>query len=193
VAGLSLARAAATETVSAPTPTQRALLVFHEGRESVASVALLLVAEELRERGWTLDGVFTGGGTLVADACCGLASVEVLERPPAVRLANWRRPSDAVATLRSVQSYLRGFVRVLRERNPHVIHCNTLASLPEARIARAFGFPVVIAIPSRADATLVDGRQHTSVIQAATVELAYQVALQSRFAPRSMRTRDARD
>ena len=135
----------------APTPTQRALLVFHEGREAGASTALLALAPELRRRGWTLDGVFTSGGTPIADGSHGLASVERLQRPPAVSLASWRRPSNVLASLRAAPVYVRGFVRILRQRNPHVIHCNTAASLPEAMIARVLGFAVVIAVPDPAD------------------------------------------
>jgi glycosyltransferase involved in cell wall biosynthesis len=98
----------------------------------------------LRSRGWTLDGVFAGTGTLIAEARRELASVEVLERPLAFSLAGWRRSPGTIARLGRVPRYLRSFVEVLRTRNPHVVHCNTLLTLPEAMIAKALGFPVVL-------------------------------------------------
>jgi hypothetical protein len=164
--------------MSAPTPTQRALLVFREARDAEASIALLRLAPELRQRGWTLDGVFADGGALVPGVCRGLASMAVLERPRAVELAGGQRPSEAFRTLRAVAPYVRDFLRILRQRNPHVIHCNTSASLPEALIARAIGFAVVIAVPGAPAGTVAP------VVEAAAVERAYHVALHARFAPR---------
>lgn len=179
--------------MSAPTPTQRALLVFHEGHGSGASMALLRLAPELRARGWTLDSVFAGGGKLIPHARQELASVEVLEQPTAFTLPNWRRPLETVGALRALLPYVRSFVRVLRERNPQVIHCNTLVSLPEAIIGRALGFPVIahvhelpasglrrslavaalqscadalIAVSSAVEDSLVHGRLRTPVIVA---------------------------
>lgn len=186
---LFLLPAVAADVAGAPTPTQRALLVFHGGPEAAESAALLAVAPELRRRGWTLDGVFTSGGTPIADRH-GLASVERLERPPAVSLASWRRPSNALASLRRVPVYVLGFVRILRQRNPHVIHCNTTASLPEAMIARVLGFAVVIAVPEASVEMVPDGRRPAPGPHAGTVELAYQVALQRRFAPRFTKSGD---
>ena len=87
--------------MSTPTPTLRALLVFHEGHRLGAGIALLRLAPELRSRGWTLDGVFAGTGSLIAEARAQLTSVEVLERPLAFSLAGWRRSPGAFARLRA--------------------------------------------------------------------------------------------
>lgn len=186
-----MAPAVVADVASTPTPTQRALLVFHEARDAGATAALLAVAPELRRRGWTLDGIFTSGGAPIAGGRDGLASVVRLERPAGVSLESWRRPPDALASLRAAPLYLRTFLRILRERNPHVIHC-TAASVPEAIIARILGFAVVIAVPDATEETLRGSRRPTLDHRTDVVELAYQAALQERFAPRFARSRDAR-
>ena len=141
---LPLERLPAAAAMSTPTPTLRALLVFHEGHSLGAGISLLRLAPELKLRGWTLDGVFAGAGTLIADARRELASVEVLERPLAFSVAGWRRTPGPLVRLRGVPRYVASFVRVLQHQNPHVVHCNTLLTLPEVMIAKALGFPTVL-------------------------------------------------
>lgn len=51
-----------------------------------------------------------------------------------------------VARLRETPDYLRAFRQELLRTRPHVVHANTLRTLPEARVARSLGLPVVLQV-----------------------------------------------
>ena len=107
----------------------------------------IAVLEPLKSYGWTASGWFPGEGPL-------LDEVGRLDLGPGLSLE-----TDPVqhARMASPPGYRRAPPRhtrlspllppgaLLRTR-PHVVHANTLRTLPEARVARSFGLPVVIQV-----------------------------------------------
>jgi glycosyltransferase involved in cell wall biosynthesis len=122
----------------------RSLVLFHEARLLGAGTSVLNVVEPLREYGWSVLGWVPGDGLLRQEASERLEAIACAERPLAVSTRGWREPPGFVARLRRTPAYLAALRDALLELRPHLVHANTLRSLPEALVARRLGLPVVI-------------------------------------------------
>jgi glycosyltransferase involved in cell wall biosynthesis len=137
-------QAASGKLAPAPPPgLLRSLVLFHEAELLGAGTSVLNVVDSLRAYGWSVSGWLPGEGPLADIAAERLATVARAERPIAVSTRGWREDPGAVARMRMTPAYLSSLREALLELRPHVVHANTLRSLPEAFVARSLGLPVV--------------------------------------------------
>src|SRR5919106_834040 len=122
----------------------RLLVVFHESEALGAGRSMLNALGPLAAYGWTASGWFPGEGPLLHEASGAIAVRALRPKPIRYSLRGWRAHPGLVSRVRETPAYLRAFRRALLQIRPHVVHANTLRSLPEARIARQLGLPVVL-------------------------------------------------
>lgn len=122
----------------------RVFAVFHEAHALGASTSFLNAIDELAPYGWTPSGWVPGNGPLRDAAATRLALVFAAERPLAFSARGWRERPGVVVRAARTPHYLREVRKALERARPHVVHANTLRSLPEAAVARACGLPVVL-------------------------------------------------
>jgi glycosyltransferase involved in cell wall biosynthesis len=104
------------------------------------------VREALEQSGWLISGWIPGAGLLAEAAAQQLASVHARTRPIAFSRRGWLEDPGLRVRLRRTPGYLRDFRAALVRVRPHVVHANTLLSLPEACVARSVGLPVVLQV-----------------------------------------------
>jgi len=122
----------------------RLLVVFHESEALGAGRSILHALDHLTTYGWTPSGWFPGKGPLL-DMAVNTVSVQAhRNKPIRYSVRGWRANPGVVARLRDTPAYFRAFRRALLRVRPHVVHANTLRTLPEARVARRLGLPVVV-------------------------------------------------
>jgi len=122
----------------------RVFALFHEEHALGASTSFLNATDELAPYGWTPSGWVPGSGPLRDAAAARLALVLAAERPLAFSVRGWREGPGVVVRAARTPRYLREVRRALELVRPHVVHANTLRSLPEAAVARACGLPIVL-------------------------------------------------
>jgi glycosyl transferase family 4 len=122
----------------------RLLVVFHESEALGAGRSVLNALEPLRGFGWTATGWFPGEGPLVEEAAALMPEQAGCWKPLRYSVRGWRADPGSVARLRGTPGYLRAFRQTLLRTRPHVVHANTLRTLPEAMVARSLGLPVVM-------------------------------------------------
>ena len=127
-----------------PPGVLRVFTFFHELHPLGASTSFLRLTDELASYGWTPSGWVPGEGPLREAADQRLALVLGAERPLAFSGRGWRESPGVVIRALRTPRYLREVRRALERVRPHVVHANTLLSLPEAAVARACGLPVVL-------------------------------------------------
>ena len=128
---------------SSPSGFLRLLVVFHESEALGAGRSVLQAVEPLQEYGWTVSGWFPATGLLEEAAGSipdhGLPTkADPLQHARLARRARHRGAASRYARL------LRAFRQMLPQARPHVVHANTLRTLPEARVAHSLGLPVVV-------------------------------------------------
>jgi glycosyltransferase involved in cell wall biosynthesis len=124
----------------------RVLTLFHETEVLGASTSVLRVTDELASYGWSVSGWLPGSGSLGQVAEDRLKLVLAGERPIAFSVRGWRERPGAIRRGIRTPRYLREVRRALERVRPHVVHANTLLSLPEAAVARACGLPIVLQV-----------------------------------------------
>jgi glycosyltransferase involved in cell wall biosynthesis len=134
------------QAIHPPPGIMRILVVFHEAELLGAGRSVLQAAEALREYGWSLSGWIPGEGPLVPAAAEKLSTVESHDRPMAFSKRGWREHPGVRDRLRRTPGYLRALRSMLLRVRPHVVHANTLLTLPEACVARRLGLPVVMQV-----------------------------------------------
>ncbi len=122
----------------------RLLVVFHESEALGAGRSVLQALDPLGRYGWTPSGWFPGDGPLLEEAAASIPTRAYRRKPIRYSVRGWRADPGVVARLRETPSYLRAFRQMLLHARPHVVHANTLRTLPEARVARKLGLPVVV-------------------------------------------------
>ena len=122
----------------------RLLVVFHESDALGAGRSVLNAVEPLHAFGWTPSGWFPGLGPLLEEAEASIAATAYRAKPIAYSGRGWRAEPGLTARLRDTPGYLRAFRQTLLRTRPHVVHANTLRTLPEATVARSLGLPVVL-------------------------------------------------
>jgi glycosyltransferase involved in cell wall biosynthesis len=80
---------------------------------------------------------------LLEEAAAALSAHAYRGKPIRYSLRGWRADPGVFARVRDTPAYLRAFRQALLQARPHVVHANTLRTLPEARVARQLGLPVV--------------------------------------------------
>jgi glycosyltransferase involved in cell wall biosynthesis len=135
---------AVSSGAASPAGFLRLLVVFHESEALGAGRSVVQALEPLRAFGWTASGWFPGDGDLLDETSESLATRLYRAKPIRYSLRGWRSPPGMLDRARATPGYLRSFRRGLLELRPHVVHANTLRTLPEARVARSLGLPVVI-------------------------------------------------
>jgi glycosyltransferase involved in cell wall biosynthesis len=131
---------------SAPPGVLRVLALFHELHPLGASTSFLNAVDDLAPYGWTPSGWVPGSGPLEDTAAARLELVLGAERPLAFSIRGWRERPGIVARALSTPRYVREVRAALERVRPHVVHANTLLSLPEAAVARSCGLPLVIQV-----------------------------------------------
>lgn len=125
----------------------RLLAVFHESEALGAGRSVLNALEPLRAFGWTATAWFPGPGPLLEEAGAVISSSSASRaKPIAYSGRGWRADPGVTARLRDTPGYLRAFRETLLRTRPHVVHANTLRTLPEATVARSLGLPVVLQV-----------------------------------------------
>jgi glycosyltransferase involved in cell wall biosynthesis len=133
-----------TERAHPPLGFLRVLVVFHESDALGAGKSVLRALDPLAKYGWTAQAWFPGEGPLLEESRVSAAFHSSSDKPIRYSVRGWRADPGVVARLRETPSYLRRFREALLRARPHVVHANTLRTLPEARVARSLGLPVVI-------------------------------------------------
>jgi glycosyltransferase involved in cell wall biosynthesis len=129
---------------ASPAGFLRLLVVFHESEALGAGRSVLRALGPLGEYGWTASGWFPGQGPLLEEATGSIAAHAYRPKPIRYSVRGWRAEPGVVTRLRDTPGYLLTFRKALLRMRPHVVHANTLRTLPEARVARSLGLPVVI-------------------------------------------------
>jgi glycosyltransferase involved in cell wall biosynthesis len=129
---------------SSPPGFLRLLVVFHESEALGAGRSVLQAIGPLRRYGWTASGWFPGDGPLLEEAAASIPTRAHRSKPIRYSVRGWRAEPGVVARLQDTPGYLRAFRQMLLHVRPHVVHANTLRTLPEARVARRLGLPVVV-------------------------------------------------
>jgi glycosyltransferase involved in cell wall biosynthesis len=122
----------------------RLLVIFHESEALGAGRSILRAVDPLAAYGWTASAWFPGDGALLQEARQALPIQAYSEKPIRYSLRGWRAAPGVVSRARDTPAYLRAFREALLRTRPHVVHANTLRTLPEAAVARSCGLPVVI-------------------------------------------------
>lgn len=120
------------------------LTLFHESQVLGAANSYLRVTGELAALGWTPSGWLPGHGPLEAVAEEHMALVMSAERPLAHSVRGWLESPGLARRVARSPRYLRDVRAAIARVRPHVVHANTLLSLPEAAVARSCGLPVVL-------------------------------------------------
>jgi glycosyltransferase involved in cell wall biosynthesis len=131
--------------MSSPSGDVRTVCVaFHEPVIGGAAIAILRILPLLEQRGWRFSFWVPRPGAL-ADELSGrgyeVAGEERLLRYSRAALSV---PPGAVARLASVPGYLRRFRGWMKDRDPALLHANTLITIPEALAGRTTGVPVLL-------------------------------------------------
>jgi glycosyltransferase involved in cell wall biosynthesis len=124
----------------------RALVAFHEHVPLGATASVVRVVDRLSALGWTISGWLPDAPAEGAAGLDPLAHVGAARRPLAFSLRGWQEHPGVRARLRATPAYLRAFESMLLRERPHLVHANTLLSLPEALVARRCGLPVVLQV-----------------------------------------------
>jgi glycosyltransferase involved in cell wall biosynthesis len=124
----------------------RALVFFHEAEELGAGTSVLRVVDELATYGWTASGWIPGDGPLQRSASEHLAVTLSAERSHAFSRRGWREAPGTRIRAARTPAYVKAVRAALARVRPHVVHANTLLSLPEAAVARSCGLPVVLQV-----------------------------------------------
>jgi len=122
----------------------RACVVFHEGELQGAGVAIQRLLPGLREAGWSPYGWYGYEGPLLEMVDPLLDGSRFRQNTFGFSVGGWREPPGPARRLANLPGYWAGLRRWLAEVRPDVVHANTLLSIPEATVARAMGFPVVL-------------------------------------------------
>lgn len=127
-----------------PSGFLRLFVVFHESEALGAGRSVLQAIDSLGTYGWTTSGWFPGPGPLLEEAAASIPAQAYRSKPIRYSLRGWRADPGVVARLRDTPGYLQAFRQTLLQARPHVVHANTLRTLPEAKVARRLGLPVVV-------------------------------------------------
>jgi glycosyltransferase involved in cell wall biosynthesis len=107
-------------------------IAFHEAAVGGASRSILRILPLLEETGWRFTCWTPGPGALRDELLARGLPVAGSERLLRYHWRTLREPPGALRRLASVPGYLREFRAWVGDRDPAVLHANTLLALPEA-------------------------------------------------------------
>jgi glycosyltransferase involved in cell wall biosynthesis len=119
-------------------------IAFHETDVGGASRSVLRVLPLLEGAGWSFTCWTPGPGPLRDELQTRGLAVAGSERLLRYHWRTLREPPGAARRLAGVPGYLHAFRRWVRERDPALLHANTLLALPEAVAARSRRRPAVL-------------------------------------------------
>lgn len=122
----------------------RLLVVFHESESLGAGRSVLGILPQLGEYGWSTTAWLPGDGPLEAEAEPLTDERIVVPKPIAYSVRGWRAGDGVRARAAATRPYLQRLRSELIRLRPHVLHANTLRTLPEASVAHSLGLPVVL-------------------------------------------------
>ncbi len=122
----------------------RACVVFHEGELQGAGLAVQRLLPGLREAGWSPYGWYAHQGPLLPLVDPLVDGSRFAQNTFGFSVRGWREPPGPARRALNLPRYWSALRRWLAEVEPDVVHANTLLSIPEATVARAMGFPVVL-------------------------------------------------
>jgi glycosyltransferase involved in cell wall biosynthesis len=131
---------------TSPPGVLRLLVIFHESEALGAGTSVLRALDGVRSFGWSPSAWFPGDGQLVDEAAGATEQRLSQWKPLAYSTRGWRAAPGLGSRVRATPGYLRAVRAALLRLRPHVVHVNTLRALPEARIARSLGVPVVLQV-----------------------------------------------
>jgi glycosyltransferase involved in cell wall biosynthesis len=135
-------------------------IAVHETSVGGASRSILRILPLLEQAGWSFACWTPGPGELREELQARGLAVAGSERLLRYHWRTLREPPGALRRLASVPGYLREFRAWVRDRDPAVLHANTLLTLPEAVSARRRR-PTVLycheTVPSGAQGAAVTG------------------------------------
>jgi glycosyltransferase involved in cell wall biosynthesis len=129
---------------SSPPGFLRLLVAFHESEALGAGRAVVNALPGLEPYGWTPSAWFPGSGPLLEEAAPWNSVQAFRSKPIRYSVRGWRAEPGVLARLRDTPAYLNAFRQALMRVRPHVVHANTLRTLPEARVAHSLGLPIVM-------------------------------------------------
>lgn len=122
----------------------RLLILFHESVPLGASIAMLRVAPQLRALGWHVGGVVPGPGALGALAEESLDYAEVLASPIAFSMSQLRSAPGIKRRCLTLPTYASRLRRVVQDFEPHILHANTLLSMPQVALLTSSRIPTIL-------------------------------------------------
>jgi glycosyltransferase involved in cell wall biosynthesis len=141
----------------------RLLVVFHESEALGAGRSVLGTFADLRDYGWSPSALMPADGPFVADVAAATDDCAVVPKPIAYSLRGWRAGDGVAARAAASPAYMRRVREEIVRLRPHVVHANTLRSLPEAAVARSLGLPVVLHVHELPE----PGAKRTAALRAA--------------------------
>jgi glycosyltransferase involved in cell wall biosynthesis len=119
-------------------------VVFHEGELQGAGLAVQRLLPGLRETGWRPNAWYGYEGPLLPLVDPLVDGSRFAQNTFGFSVRGWRAPPGPTRRAANLPRYWAALRRWLAEVEPDVVHANTLLSIPEATVARAMGFPVVL-------------------------------------------------
>jgi glycosyltransferase involved in cell wall biosynthesis len=128
----------------APAGGRRIAVVFHEPYVGGATRSVTRIVPQLAERGWEFSFWVPRPSELFDHLAAEGHDVDGAQRPVEYSVRAWRLPPGPWARARSIPAYLRRFREFLRERDPALVHANSVLTIAEALTAHRDGRSVLL-------------------------------------------------
>ena len=139
--------------------TGTVLICLHDELMNGASISILRAIPLLEERGWRFAFWVPSPGPAREHLEALGADVAGRERPIASSLAASRLPPGIRTRALATPGYIREFRAWLREKEPDLVHANSLYSFAEALAAKRAGYPTLLHVHDMAP----EGRKRVAV------------------------------
>jgi glycosyltransferase involved in cell wall biosynthesis len=125
---------------------RRVAVVFHEPHLGGATRSVTRIVPLLVARGWKFSFWVPRPSELFDHLAAEGHDVAGAPRPIQYSVRAWRLPPGPMARARSIPGYLRRFREFLRDRDPALVHANSVLTIAEALTAHRQGRPVLVHI-----------------------------------------------
>lgn len=124
--------------------SNRVVVAFHEVVMGGATRSVMRAVPLLEERGWDFSFWVPKPSLLHDELSSRGFDVDGAPRCIEYSLRAWRWPPGPVKRLRSVPGYLRAYRAFLADRQPALVHANSILTLADALVARRTGVPTML-------------------------------------------------